>query len=77
MDEPKTEPLKTDSEASAVESSDLLAQINTLKDQIGLHKDLLREWQKWVDMGIEDLLPKWCAPVLKDTYEKTRTLLEG
>ena len=77
MNEPRTEPLKTDSEASAVGCSDLLTQINTLKDQLGTHKDILREWKKWADMGIEDLLPKWCAPVLNDTYEKTRTLLEG
>jgi len=58
-------------------SDDLLAQINTLKDQLGTHKDLLREWKKWADMGIEDFLPKWCAPVLNETYQKTRTVLEG
>jgi len=65
------------SDGVGLSSDDLLAQINTLKDQLGTHKDLLREWQKWADMGIEDLLPKWCAPVLNETYQKTRTLLEG
>lgn len=61
--------------APAVESSDLSAKNIALIEELAEHKDLLREWKKWADMGIEDLLPKWCAPVLHTTYEKTRDLI--
>jgi hypothetical protein len=68
---------KNDKDILAVlsEHVSLISDANTLRDEIEEQSTLLREWMKWADMGIEDLLPKWCAPVLRATYEKTRSIL--
>jgi hypothetical protein len=62
--------------AELSEHVSLISDANTLRDELGEQSTLLREWMKWADMGIEDLLPKWCAPVLRATYEKTRSILK-
>lgn len=36
---------------------------------------LLHEWKKWADMGIEDFVPDFVKPALRDTYEKTERFL--
>jgi len=56
-----------------------LADVTAERDRLIAEQDALMaalyEWAKWHDKGIEDFLPEWVKPVLRDTYEKTKELL--
>jgi len=56
--------------ANAEEQLDALLNNDALEGM-----QLLHEWKKWADMGIEDFVPEFVKPPLNETYEKTEKFL--